>query len=102
MQYKAIADATQALDQKFTTYGEVLERVDVFQFLGQLLGYNNNDAQAMHTNLKKARKYWRRVLHMPMAENASSRIWVMFYKATVQAILLFGSETWVFSILSGT
>ena len=31
---------------------------------------------------------------MLRTENASPRIYGMFYKATVQAILLFGSETW--------
>ena len=27
-------------------------------------------------------------------ENTSPRVYAMFYKATVQAVLLFGSETW--------
>ena len=31
---------------------------------------------------------------MLRAENASPRVCGMFYKATVQAVLLFGSETW--------
>ena len=30
-------------------------------------------------------------------ENASTRLCGMFYKATVQSVLLFGSETWVLS-----
>ena len=29
------------------------------------------------------------------AENASPRVCGMFYRATVQSVLLFGSETWV-------
>ena len=34
------------------------------------------------------------------AENASSRVCGMFYKATVQAVLLFGSETWCMSTVA--
>ena len=40
--HKATADAARALEQSFTAYGEVLERVEVFKYLGQLLAYNGN------------------------------------------------------------
>jgi hypothetical protein len=42
-------------------YGEDLERVEVFKYLGQLLAYVNNDSQAMRANLKKAHKSWAQV-----------------------------------------
>ncbi len=42
-----------ALLQTFTVYGEELERVEVFQHLGRLLDYDNNDTQAVRNNLKK-------------------------------------------------
>ena len=71
-----------------------MERVEVFKYLGRLLAYDDNDVQAVRNNIKKARKCWRRVSRVLRAENASPRVCGMFYKATVQAILLFGSETW--------
>ena len=47
------------------------------------------------SNLRKARRVWARILAVLRAENASPRVCGMFYKATVQNMLLFGSETWV-------
>jgi hypothetical protein len=41
--------------QMFTAYGEELERVEIFKYLGRLLAYNDNNAQAVRGNLKKAR-----------------------------------------------
>ena len=94
VQHKAAVDAARALEQTFTAYGEELERVEVFKYLGRLLAYDDNDVQAVRASLKKARKCWGRISRVLRAENASPRVCGMFYKATVQAILLFGSETW--------
>jgi hypothetical protein len=65
-----------------------------------LLAYDDNDSQAMRLNLKKARKSWAQVSRVLRAENASPKVCGVFYKATVQAVLLFGSETWKLSPLS--
>jgi hypothetical protein len=48
----------------------------------------------MRSNLKKAQGCWARVSHVLRAENATPKTCGMFYKATVQAVLLYGSETW--------
>jgi hypothetical protein len=94
VQYAAAKRAHKALQQTFTVYGAELERVEVFKYLGRLLAYNNNDARAVRGNLKKARGIWARLSRTIRAENASSRACGIFYKATVQSILLFGSKTW--------
>ena len=52
------------------------------------------DTQAALGNLKKARRVWARISNVLRAENTSARVCGMFYKATVQSVLLFGSETW--------
>ena len=59
-----------------------------------MLDYDDNDSQAVRGNLKKARGVWARLSRTMRAENASPRVCGVFYKATVQSILLFGSETW--------
>ena len=100
MQHEAAEAARLALAQSFTAYGEQLERVEVFKYLGRLLAYDDNDTQAMRGNLKKARKSWAQVSRVLRAENASPKVCGVFYKATVQAVLLFGSETWNLSPLS--
>ena len=45
------------------------------------------------SNLRKARRVWARILAVLRAENASPRVCGMFYRATVQSVLLLGSET---------
>ena len=49
----------------------------------------------MRGNLAKARRVWARISRILRAENASARVCGMFYKATVQSVLIFGSKTWV-------
>jgi hypothetical protein len=101
-QHEAAEAARVALARTFTAYGEDLdlERVEVFKYLGRLLAYDDNDSQAMRANLKKAHKSWARVSRVLRAENASPKVCGVFYKAVVQAVLLFGSETWKLSPLS--
>ncbi len=99
-QHEAAEAARVALARMFTAYGEDLERVEVFKYLGRLLAYDDNDSQAMRANLTKARKSWALVSRVLRAENASPKVCGVFYTAVVQAVLLFGSEMWKLSPLS--
>ena len=94
LQREAAVDSALAIQQRFTAYGEELSNMEVFQYLGRLLSHADNNSQAVHGNLKKAQGCWARISRVLRPENASSRVCAMFYKATVQAVLLFGSETW--------
>jgi hypothetical protein len=47
VQHEAAETARVTLAQSFTAYGDELERVEVFKYLGWLLAYNDNDTQAM-------------------------------------------------------
>jgi hypothetical protein len=87
----------RALECTFCANGEDLERVEVFKYLGWLISFDDPNNQAMWSNLKKARGCWAWVSHVLRAENATPKICGMFYKATVQAVLLYGSETWSLS-----
>ena len=97
LQQMAVSDSAVALDAKFYAYGEELERVEVFKYLGRLIPFDDDDTQAVRGNLAKARRVWARNSRALRAENASARVCGMFYKATVQSVLLFGSKTWVLS-----
>ena len=66
----------------------------MFKYLGQFLAFGDNNACTMKSNLCKAWKCWARVLRVLWSENAPPQVCCMFYKTTVQAALLFGSETW--------
>ena len=83
-----------ALRREFTTYGEGLERVEVFKYLGRMLTMDDVDGHTIGANLKKARRCWARLSRVLRAEYAAPRVCGIFYRATVQAVLLFGAETW--------
>jgi hypothetical protein len=73
---------------------EGLERVEVFKYLGQLIMCNEADTQAMRSNLRKARGCWAWISHVLRAKNVSPQTCGMSYKATLQVVLLYGSEMW--------
>ncbi len=90
----------EALGRLFAAYREELERVEVFNYLGRLIVYDDANTQAMRSNLRRARGCWAQILRVLRAENATTKTSGMFYKATVQVVLLYGSETWSFSLMS--
>jgi hypothetical protein len=94
VQHETTATAQLSFEMRFFAYGEELQRVEVFEYQGRLLLHDDNDTQAMRANLAKARRCWARVSQVLRSENASSKVCGVFYKATIQAVLLFGSETW--------
>ena len=90
---KATATSVKALEVCFTAYGKELER-EVFKYLKRLHEFGHSETQAVRANLMKACKVWAWVSCVLWSENASPRVCGMFYKATVQSVLLFRSETW--------
>jgi hypothetical protein len=84
----------------FSANGEELERVEVFKYLGWLISHDDADNQAMLSNLRRARRCWAWVSRVLWAENVTPKTCGMFYKATLQAMQLYGSETWSLSLTS--
>jgi hypothetical protein len=78
-------------------HGAALEQVEIFKYLGHLLAQDNDDLQGIRNQMRKARGTWARVGQVLRAENVPLRIAAKFYKAVVQAVLLYSSETWVLS-----
>ena len=72
----------------------MLEKVEVFKYLGRLLAQDDDDVQAVRLQIRKARGVWARVSQVLRAENTTPRVAAKFYKAVVQSVLLYGSETW--------
>lgn len=94
-QRHAAEDARRADEVVISACGQPLDAVDVFKYLGRLLSRYDNDWPDVYKNLTKARKRWGMVSRVLRRENANPRIMAMFYKAVVQSVLLYGSETWV-------
>jgi hypothetical protein len=82
-----------ALQKQFTMNGVVLEKVEVFQYLSHQLLQDDDDIQAVQSQLCKARGMWVQVGQVPHKENAPLQVSVKFYKAIVQSVLLYGSKT---------
>lgn len=94
-QREALQVARQASEVTFTACGVQLESVTSFKYLGRYLSNTDSDWPALYKNLGKARQKWARISIMLSREGASPRVSAMFYKAIVQSVLLYGSETWV-------
>ena len=83
--------------REFTIYDDRLESVETFKYLGRLLAMDDNDMPAVRANIQKSRKVWKRLgilLRSKSEGTIAPRVKGMFYKAVVQSVLLFGSETW--------
>ncbi len=83
-----------ALQQLFYFEGEVLEKVESFRYLGRILGQDDDNIRAVRSQIKMPRGIWAQVGQVLQADNTPPKVSAMFYKAVVQSVLLYGSETW--------
>ena len=67
----------------------------MFKYLGRLLDWSENKLPAVLCNIKKARQAWGRHRKLLSREGAEPEVLEKFLRAVVQAVLLFGAETWV-------
>ena len=72
-----------------------IENVKQFKYLGRILEENDDDWLAVQGNVCRARQKWGRIGRILSKEKAKPRIMAIFYKAVVQSVLLYGSESWV-------
>jgi hypothetical protein len=89
-----------AQDTIFTVFGEKIETVTEFKYLGRIVTDTDDDIPTVINNLNKAGNAWgqiHRILSYEKKRNLKAVVSV--YRAIIQAILLYGSETWV---LKGT
>jgi hypothetical protein len=82
-QREAAVTAALALHQQFTIHGNVLEWVEVYKYLGRMMAQDDDDAQAIHAQLRKARATWAWVGKVLRGENTSPTIATKFYLAVV-------------------
>ncbi len=71
-----------------------LAQVDSFKYLGRWMLSDDTNTVAVAQNIAKARAHWGHLCHLLMRQGASRTAMGLFYKATVQAILLHDAETW--------
>ena len=82
-------------ERVFKSYGEPMEAVSEFKYLGKILTATDNNWPAVAGNLKKSRQSWGLLARVLSREGADTKVSWTFYIAVTQDVLLFGSETWV-------
>ncbi len=82
-------------EAELTVYGDVLEQIKVFKYLGCSLYMMDDDAPAVRAQLVKAHRVWARLSTVLQGENALTKVCVIFYHAVVQSVLLYSSKLWV-------
>lgn len=97
LQAEQVRAATRARTQRFTIDGEELKSVETFKYLGRIVSSTDNDWPALQRNLTKARQRWGMISRVLRRHGANARISGKFYKAAVLTILLYSSETWVWT-----
>ena len=91
---------TLAEETTFTVFGETIENVHEFKYLGRIVTDTDDDKPTVINNLNKAGKAWGQIHRLLSQEKGRNlKAVVSVYRAIIQAILLYGSETWV---LQGT
>jgi len=82
------------LTPEFTAGNITLDPVQSFKYLGRWMSADDSDVMAVTQNIHKARLRWGQLCRLLTRRGASRHVMGLFYKATVQAVLLHGAETW--------
>ena len=82
---------------RFYVEGQEIERVHQFRYLGRIITEDDSDTECIEDNLRKARSQWNSVARILKREGANSRCMAKFYTCVVQAVLLYGAESWTVS-----
>ena len=79
----------------FSAYVRPLEMVTSFKYLGRFISETEYDYPAVVRNLSRSKKLWIRMSRILSREGADPQVSGLFFKAVIQAVLIFGTETWV-------
>ena len=75
--------------------GGYFEGVDAFTYLGRVLHWTDSDWPEVLRKTRRARLIWGRLGKLMRREGAYPITLETFYRAVVQAVLLFGAKAWV-------
>ena len=88
-------ELSEITERAFQAYGEPLENVTAFRYMGRVMTVGDDDWPAVVGNLQRKRKSWGRLSHILSREGTDPKVSRFFFKMVTQAVLLFGTETWV-------
>ena len=74
---------------------DCIEGVGVFKYIGRQPDWSDDDCPAVRRNIRKTGQVWGCLGKILRREGSYQLVSEIFYRAVVQAVLLFGVETWV-------
>lgn len=87
-----------AQETRFTVFNEEIEVVKEFKYLGRIVTDTDEDKATVLHNLNKAARTWGYLNRLLTKEKERSiKVVTSVYRTIIQALLLYGSETWVLS-----
>ena len=98
MELQQTTERNQTLgrDTVFTVFGERIEQVHEFKYLGRMVTDTDDDRTAVITNLQKAVQTWGHLFRLLSRESKrNTKVVASIYRSIIQSRLLYGSETWV-------
>ena len=91
--------AARCGEMEFSLYGEegghIVEGMTNVNYMGRPLDQTYNGCSVVWKNIMRARLVWGRLGTLLQREGADPRLSTIFYRDVVQAVQIFGSETWV-------
>ena len=72
-----------------------LEPVAAFMCLGHMVAYNNRGWMSLYQNLRNMQRRWEIVGKVVSKTGSTVQDRGVLYKAVIQLVLLYGSESWV-------
>ena len=78
----------------FTIDGGAIERVTEFCYFRHVLAENNNNTRCVLRQLQRAHARWKSVSKVLRRNGANAWTMARFYLVVVQAVLLYGSDSW--------
>ena len=87
----------KANNVKFYVNGKEIQRVTKFLCLGRWFAENDDDTFNITENIKRARSRWNSLVNILKREGADAKCMGRFYLVIVQAVLLYGADSWSIS-----
>ena len=102
LQLRDVEMAERCGEMEFSLKGyegdDRVENVTTFRYLGRPLDQTYDDWPAVRRSIMRARSVWRRLGTLLRREGEEPRVSEIFYRAVVQAILLYGLDIWFLSM----
>ena len=92
MRRLADADLRDSTERSFEAYGEPLENMMAFKYLGQVMMAGDGDWPAVVGNLRKARKSWGRLSRILSREGADTKVSGHFYSSDAGGVVVWGGD----------